>query len=143
MFQLPLKWPIKHELCISIDVSLLNRAGHAQFVIAYANSLIFTSISDTKNVFCFILQSVDSVQELVWFCCLFKFYRVRLVRINIIIRSTHIYSRFTQTFLLQLMKMLEALNVTINTTGICQWCWHLKQCITEQVQWRLVKETSF
>ena len=76
---------------------------------AYANSLIFTSISDTKNVFCFILQSVDCVQELVWFCCLFKFYHVQLVRRNIIIRSTHIYLRFTQTFLLQLMKMLEAL----------------------------------
>ena len=110
--------------------------------IAYANSLIFTSISDTKSIFCFILQSVDSVQELVWFCCLFKFYRVRLVRINNIIHSTHIHSRLTQTFLLQLMKVLEALNVTMNTTGICQWCWHLKVCNTERVQRRLVKETS-
>lgn len=83
--------------------------------------------------------------EKIWtnHCCLFKFYRVRLVRINNIIHSTHIHSRLTQTFLLQLMKMLEGLNVTMNTTGICQWCWHLKLCNTERVQRRLVKETSF
>ena len=138
MFQLPLKWPIKHELCISIDVSLLNRAGHAQFVIAYANSLIFTSISDTKNVLLYSSKHGFCARTRL-VCCLYKFYRVRLVRINIIIRSTHIYSRFTQTFLFQLMKMLEALNVAMNTTGICQWCWHLKQCNTEQVQRQLVK----
>ena len=34
------------------------------------------SIGDTKDIFCFILQSVVSVQEVVCFCCLFKFYRV-------------------------------------------------------------------
>ena len=60
------------------------------------------------------------MQELVCFCCLFKFYRVRLVRINII-RSAHVYLRFSQTILLQLMKMLEALNVTVNTTGERNW----------------------
>ena len=63
------------------------------------------SIGDTKDIFYFILESVDSVQELVCFCYLFKFYRVRLVRI--IIRSTHVYLRFPETFLLQLMKMLK------------------------------------
>ena len=72
---------------------------------AQASTLIFISIGDTKDIFCFILQSVDSVQELVCFCCLFKFYRVRLVRI--IICSTHVYLRFPQTFLLQLMKILK------------------------------------
>ena len=35
------------------------------------------------------------------------------------------------------------INVTMNTTGICQWCLHLKQCNNEKVQRRLVKETSF
>ena len=34
---------------------------------AQANTLIFISIGDTKDIFCFILQSVDSVQELVCF----------------------------------------------------------------------------
>ena len=67
---------------------------------AHADTLIFISIGDTKDIFCFVLQSVYSVQELVWFCCLFKFHRVRLVRI--IIRSTHVYLsyvliRFAQT----------------------------------------------
>ena len=107
--------------------------------IAYAISLIFISIGDTKSVLWFILQSVDSLQELVCFCCLFKFYHMRLVRINII-RSAHVYLRFPE--FLQLMKMLKALNVTVNTTGICQWCWHLKQCNTEQIQRQLVKETD-
>ena len=64
---------------------------------------------------------------------------MRLVRINII-RSAHVYLRFPE--FLQLMKMLEALNVTVNTTGICQWCRHLKQCNTEQIQRQLVKETD-
>ena len=72
---------------------------------AQANTLIFISIGDTKDIFCFILQSVDSVQELVCFCCLFKFYRVRLVRI--IIRNTHVYLTFPQTILLQSTKMLK------------------------------------
>ena len=69
--------------------------------------IVYSSFqSATENIFCFILQSMDSMQELVCFCCLFKFYRVRLVKINII-RSVHVYLRFSQTILLELMKMLE------------------------------------
>ena len=54
------------------------------------------------------------MQELVCFCCLFKFYRVRLVKINIL-RSVHVYLRFSQTILLELM------NTTVNTTGERNW----------------------
>ena len=68
--------------------------------------IVYSSIGDAKNIFCFILQSMDAMQELVCFCCLFKFYRVRLVKINII-RSVHVYLTFSQTILLELMKMLE------------------------------------
>ena len=31
----------------------------------------------------------------------------------------------------------------MNTTGIYQWCLHLKQCNTEKVQRRLVKKLPF
>ena len=86
-------------------VCSMSLVGHRSLSMAHANTLIFISIGDTKDIFCFNLQSVDSERQLVCFCSLFKFYRLRHVRI--IIRRTHIYLRFPQTFLLQLMKMLK------------------------------------
>ena len=60
------------------------------------------------------------MQELVCFCCLFKFYRVRLVRIKYYSQRARLLEVFTNN-LLQLMKMLEALNVTVNKTGGRNW----------------------
>lgn len=88
--------------------------------IAHANSLFVISIGDTENIFCFILQSMDSMQELVCFCCLFKFYRVRLVK-NII-RSVH--ARLLEVLTNNFAWVDEnawALNVTVNTTGERNW----------------------
>ena len=83
---------------------------------AHANTLII-SICETKDIFCFILQSVDSVQELVCFCCLFNFFATcennysqhpRLLEV-----STNIFASADEN---------AEIHVTMNTTGICQWC---------------------
>ena len=76
---------------------------------AHANTLIFISIGNTKDIFCFILQSMDSVQILSRATCENNYSQhARLLQV-----STNIFASVDEN---------AEINVTMNTTGICQWC---------------------
>ena len=77
------------------------------------------SIGDTKDIFCFILQSVDSVQELVCFCCLFEILSCATCENNY---SQHAHLLKVSRNIFASVDENAEINLTMNTTGICQWC---------------------